>query len=172
MDGFNGKHVFSDLEHYFYFFCGVFSINHHGNMLLCCIKIVKCCFLLIFIVLVMSNCCGYGETNYFYKMILKHHPDWRTKLLNVFCDPSSFILSAYILHYMYVVRFLGVMVCISSIDCTVQCGSFFTGTLFAYGQTSSGKTYTMMGDQCTEGVIPKAVGEIYEYIEKVRYMYS
>ena len=73
---------------------------------------------------------------------------------------------------MYVVRFLGVMVCISSIDCTVQCGSFFTGTLFAYGQTSSGKTYTMMGDQCTEGVIPKAVGEIYEYIEKVRYMYS
>ena len=42
-----------------------------------------------------------------------------------------------------------------------------TGTLFAYGQTSSGKTYTMMGDQQNEGVIPKAVGEIYDYIEKV-----
>ena len=41
------------------------------------------------------------------------------------------------------------------------------GTLFAYGQTSSGKTYTMMGDQRDEGVIPKAVGEIYDYIEKV-----
>jgi len=49
------------------------------------------------------------------------------------------------------------------------CGGFivFTGTLFAYGQTSSGKTYTMMGDQQHEGVIPKAVGEIYDYIEKV-----
>ncbi|CAH3028289.1 unnamed protein product, partial [Porites evermanni] len=42
----------------------------------------------------------------------------------------------------------------------------FNGTLFAYGQTSSGKTYTMMGDQQNEGVIPKAVGEIYDYIEK------
>ncbi|KAJ7371492.1 hypothetical protein OS493_025393 [Desmophyllum pertusum] len=41
----------------------------------------------------------------------------------------------------------------------------FNGTLFAYGQTSSGKTHTMMGDQQNEGVIPKAVGEIYDYIE-------
>ena len=70
------------------------------------------------------------------------------------------------------VRLSGVMVCISSIDCTVQCGSFFTGTLFAYGQTSSGKTYTMMGDQRNEGVIPMAIGEMYDYIEKVWYMYS
>lgn len=45
----------------------------------------------------------------------------------------------------------------------------FTGTLFAYGQTSSGKTYTMMGDQQSEGVIPKAVGELYDYIQKVCY---
>ncbi|KAL9963272.1 hypothetical protein ACROYT_G032456 [Oculina patagonica] len=42
----------------------------------------------------------------------------------------------------------------------------FNGTLFAYGQTSSGKTHTMMGDQQHEGVIPKAVGEIYDYINK------
>ena len=27
----------------------------------------------------------------------------------------------------------------------------------------------MMGDQQNEGVIPKAVGEIYDYIEKVNY---
>ena len=45
--------------------------------------------------------------------------------------------------------------------------SFLKGTLFAYGQTSSGKTYTMLGDQNAEGVIPKAIGEIYEYIEQV-----
>ncbi|XP_067024413.1 uncharacterized protein [Acropora muricata] len=42
----------------------------------------------------------------------------------------------------------------------------FNGTLFAYGQTSSGKTYTMMGDQRNEGVIPMAIGEMYDYIEK------
>ena len=59
-----------------------------------------------------------------------------------------------------------------SIDFTVQCGSFFTGALFAYKQTSSGKTYNMMGDQRNEGVIPKTVGKIYDYIEKVRHMYS
>ena len=46
---------------------------------------------------------------------------------------------------------------------------YILGTLFAYGQTSSGKTHTMMGDQQNEGVIPKAVGEIYDYIEKVNY---
>ena len=48
----------------------------------------------------------------------------------MFCDSSCFILSTCILHYMNFVRFSGVMVCISSIDCTVQCGSSFTGTLF------------------------------------------
>ncbi|KAJ7357840.1 hypothetical protein OS493_022658 [Desmophyllum pertusum] len=40
------------------------------------------------------------------------------------------------------------------------------GTLLAYGQTSSGKTYTMMGDEQSEGVIPKSFKEIYDYIEK------
>ncbi|CAH3159397.1 unnamed protein product [Pocillopora meandrina] len=42
----------------------------------------------------------------------------------------------------------------------------FNGTLFAYGQTSSGKTHTMMGDGKYKGVIPKAIGEIFDYIEK------
>ncbi|XP_022801236.1 kinesin-like protein KIN-7I [Stylophora pistillata] len=42
----------------------------------------------------------------------------------------------------------------------------FNGTLFAYGQTSSGKTHTMMGDGNCQGVIPKAIGEIFDYIEK------
>ena len=64
------------------------------------------------------------------------------------------------------VRLSGVMVCISSIDCTVQCGSFFTGTLFAYGQTSSGKTYTMMGEEHNEGVIPMVIGRSTEQVNK------
>jgi centromeric protein E len=34
-------------------------------------------------------------------------------------------------------------------------------TIFAYGQTSSGKTYTM------RGVTESAISDIYEYIQKV-----
>ncbi|XP_063985687.1 uncharacterized protein LOC135166895 [Diachasmimorpha longicaudata] len=42
----------------------------------------------------------------------------------------------------------------------------FNGTIFAYGQTSSGKTYTMMGTQLEPGVIPLAVTAIFDYIMK------
>lgn len=58
----------------------------------------------------------------------------------------------------------------------------FNGTIFAYGQTSSGKTFTMMGDirnEVNEGIIPRMVQHIfnhisnspeYEYIVKVSMM--
>nr|CCA16650.1 kinesinlike protein putative [Albugo laibachii Nc14] len=48
------------------------------------------------------------------------------------------------------------------------------GTIFAYGQTSSGKTYTMQGDtlllentpfSCDKGIIPLAVNDIFNFIE-------
>ncbi|KAI4316588.1 hypothetical protein L6164_024557 [Bauhinia variegata] len=38
----------------------------------------------------------------------------------------------------------------------------FNGTAFAYGQTSSGKTFTMNGSETDPGVIPRAVQEIFE----------
>lgn len=45
----------------------------------------------------------------------------------------------------------------------------FNGTVFAYGQTSSGKTYTMLGpsisDQ-TAGIIPRVADRIFTYIAK------
>ncbi|KAJ1523483.1 hypothetical protein ONE63_001336 [Megalurothrips usitatus] len=41
----------------------------------------------------------------------------------------------------------------------------FNGTIFAYGQTASGKTYTMMGDQFEPGIIPQAVSLIFNSIE-------
>jgi len=44
---------------------------------------------------------------------------------------------------------------------------YFTGTIFAYGQTSSGKTYTMLGTSASPGIIPMAIQEIFETIEKV-----
>ncbi|XP_032042690.1 centromere-associated protein E-like [Aythya fuligula] len=40
----------------------------------------------------------------------------------------------------------------------------YNGTIFAYGQTSSGKTYTMMGNKESVGVIPKAVQHVFKLI--------
>ena len=42
------------------------------------------------------------------------------------------------------------------------------GTVFAYGQTSSGKTHTMMGTNENPGVIPLGVKDIFRYVRKVR----
>ena len=44
---------------------------------------------------------------------------------------------------------------------------FFEGTIFAYGQTSSGKTHTMMGS-VELGIIPLCVLKLYEFIEMVQ----
>ena len=43
----------------------------------------------------------------------------------------------------------------------------YTGTIFAYGQTSSGKTHTMMGGEQHAGIIPLSIGGIFEYIDEV-----
>ncbi|KAI8919972.1 P-loop containing nucleoside triphosphate hydrolase protein [Powellomyces hirtus] len=40
------------------------------------------------------------------------------------------------------------------------------GTVFAYGQTASGKTYSMMGIDEQPGVIPQAVDDIFGYIRE------
>lgn len=44
--------------------------------------------------------------------------------------------------------------------------SGFNGTVFAYGQTSSGKTYTMRGYGQEPGIITLAVQEIFDRISK------
>ncbi|XP_072292447.1 centromere-associated protein E [Eucyclogobius newberryi] len=41
----------------------------------------------------------------------------------------------------------------------------YNGTIFAYGQTSSGKTFTMMGSDQTPGVIPLAVEDVFQTIQ-------
>ncbi|XP_036150579.1 kinesin-related protein 4-like [Monomorium pharaonis] len=43
----------------------------------------------------------------------------------------------------------------------------FNGTIFAYGQTSSGKTYTMMGTSEEPGIIPLAVEHIFDAIAAI-----
>ncbi|GAA6019008.1 hypothetical protein JCM10207_006286 [Rhodosporidiobolus poonsookiae] len=42
----------------------------------------------------------------------------------------------------------------------------FNGTVFAYGQTASGKTHTMMGSPQEPGIIPLAIDELFSYIHK------
>lgn len=46
------------------------------------------------------------------------------------------------------------------------CMKGFNGTIFAYGQTSSGKTYTMMGDEANPGVMVLAAKEIFKQIAR------
>ena len=40
------------------------------------------------------------------------------------------------------------------------------GTIFAYGQTASGKTYTMEGSDTAPGILPLAVEQIFDEIEE------
>ncbi|XP_045140261.1 centromere-associated protein E [Echinops telfairi] len=42
----------------------------------------------------------------------------------------------------------------------------YNGTIFAYGQTASGKTYTMMGSPDYLGVIPRAIHDIFKKIKE------
>eukprot|EP00878_Enallax_costatus_P021403 GHUV01022653.1.p1 GENE.GHUV01022653.1~~GHUV01022653.1.p1 ORF type:complete len:190 (+),score=53.47 GHUV01022653.1:403-972(+) len=41
-----------------------------------------------------------------------------------------------------------------------------SGTLFAYGVTSSGKTHTMMGTAADPGLVPRAIQELFTYINQ------
>ncbi|XP_071942688.1 uncharacterized protein [Antedon mediterranea] len=42
----------------------------------------------------------------------------------------------------------------------------YDGTIFAYGQTSSGKTFTMQGNASIPGIIPKAIQQIFNTIDQ------
>lgn len=41
----------------------------------------------------------------------------------------------------------------------------YNTTIFAYGSTGSGKSHTMMGNQASPGIIPRAISEIFSIIE-------
>ncbi|XP_028967799.1 centromere-associated protein E [Galendromus occidentalis] len=53
---------------------------------------------------------------------------------------------------------------VHSIITSVMAG--YHGTVFAYGQTSSGKTHTMMGNDQDPGVIKRAIAQIFDNIHK------
>jgi len=43
----------------------------------------------------------------------------------------------------------------------------FNATAFAYGQTSSGKTFTMNGSDADPGIIPRAVRDVFDTVRQV-----
>ena len=43
----------------------------------------------------------------------------------------------------------------------------YNGTIFMYGQTTSGKTYTMLGTPDAPGILPCAVRDVFLEINKV-----
>jgi centromeric protein E len=45
----------------------------------------------------------------------------------------------------------------------------YNGTIFAYGQTAAGKTFTMLGDKEQPGVLPLAVNEIMDAISSTQH---
>jgi centromeric protein E len=45
------------------------------------------------------------------------------------------------------------------------------GTVLAYGQTSSGKTFTMRGTQDEPGIIPRAIHDVFRNLEEVTHIY-
>lgn len=47
-----------------------------------------------------------------------------------------------------------------------KCLAGYNGTIFAYGQTSSGKTYTMSGADEAKGIIQMTIDEIFNEIQK------
>jgi centromeric protein E len=48
----------------------------------------------------------------------------------------------------------------------------YNGTVFAYGQTSSGKTHTMRGHIDEAGIIPLAIAELFEEISSVIFLWE
>jgi hypothetical protein len=40
------------------------------------------------------------------------------------------------------------------------------GTVFAYGQTGSGKTHSMLGNSRDPGIIPRAIHDVFKYVEE------
>ena len=46
--------------------------------------------------------------------------------------------------------------------------TYVLGTLFAYGQTSSGKTHTMVGTKEEPGIIQLAIDALFDAIDEVR----
>ncbi|XP_046674858.1 osmotic avoidance abnormal protein 3-like isoform X2 [Homalodisca vitripennis] len=43
----------------------------------------------------------------------------------------------------------------------------YNGTIFAYGQTGSGKTFTISGDKDNQGIVPRALQDIFTHISTI-----
>lgn len=48
----------------------------------------------------------------------------------------------------------------------MSCLQGINSTIFAYGQTSSGKTHTMLGDKDTPGIISLAIDDVFRHVDE------
>ncbi len=48
-----------------------------------------------------------------------------------------------------------------------SCMNGYNGVIFAYGQTSSGKTHSIIGYEGDEGLIPMAMRQVFDHIKTV-----
>ena len=48
----------------------------------------------------------------------------------------------------------------------------FNATAFAYGQTSSGKTFTMNGSDADPGIIPRGVRDVFDTVRQVSCLFD
>ena len=46
-----------------------------------------------------------------------------------------------------------------------KCLEGFNGTVFAYGQTTSGKTHTMLGTNFDQGILSHSIKNIFQFVE-------
>ena len=51
--------------------------------------------------------------------------------------------------------------------CYILKSQFALGTLFAYGQTASGKTHTIIGDNKEMGILPLAIADVFNNTNEV-----
>ena len=68
--------------------------------------------------------------------------------------------------YEFLVLFIELFNSLSLNSCPIA------GTVFAYGQTNSGKTHTMRGSTAEPGVIPLAVRDLFDIIQEVAVYHS
>ena len=81
----------------------------------------------------------------------------------VYNEAAKSIVKGKLIDYIFIKAFILINNYSNFIDVLMG----YNGTIFAYGQTSSGKTHTMegvMGDPHLQGIIPRIVNDIFNHI--------
>lgn len=81
---------------------------------------------------------------------------WYADIRRNFLNLASIFFRSYFQHISY-----------GTHCCSILKSQFSLGTLFAYGQTASGKTHTIMGDNKEMGILPLAIADVFNNTNEV-----